>query len=322
MVVKQYIDRFKAGDTTLPTAQVLLPIANALDRCMESVVTDLTNILRESPDHEARIALLQDQPRTAGSFSRDKILFEGVSAFEQMVAVSDWLGQVRIRQTHTAFLSTCSDDYVPMQVRKFKDVDATMMHVMLGTTRGNHKAPAYADWANEDPRKNPSQNVFVRALEDLEVIRQPNFSAATMLKTNAFQSNKINANWRYGAEYACVEDKGQSRNSLKKRQSAALNACAMVDNLSDAADPLAKEVEICLPVQYEDYVTDGYKDDLEISVTPGLLMEAASRSILHQDQTELTKLMENLAIAQIGPTNTATLSNCIAAKLRANAKPI
>ncbi|MEI8300528.1 MAG: hypothetical protein WCG10_02805 [Chlamydiota bacterium] len=322
MLVNQYMDRFKAGDTTLPTSQVLLPIASSLDASMESVVTDLTNVLRTSPDHQARIALLYDQPRTAGSFSRHKILFEEVSAFEQMVAVSDWLGQVHIRQTHTTFLSACSDDYVPMQVRKFKDVDATMMHVMLGTTRGNRKAPAYADWASKDPRIDPNQNVFIRALEDLEVIRQPNFSAATILKSNAFQSNKVDADWRYGSMYACVEDRGQSRNSLKKRQSAALNACAMVNKLSDAADPIAKEVEVCFPVKYEDYVTDEYKDDLEISVTPGLLIEAASRSILHQDQTELTKLMENLAIAQIGPTQTPILSNYIASKLRANAKPI
>lgn len=287
MSVNSYLDRLKVGDSSVPTAQALLAIATTLDSAMGSVVTNLTNVLRDSPEHQARVALLQNQPRTAGSFSRNKILLEGVSPFEQIVAVSDWLGRVHIRQPHTFFLAASNDNYVPVHVKKFKDVDTTMMHVMLGTTRGDHKAPAYADWAVSDPRENPNQKVFIDTLEDLEVVRQPNFSAATFLKSNAFQLDKIDAQWRYGSMYACVEDKGQSKNSAKKRRSAAFNACSMVQELADESDPVAKEVDICLPVQYEDYANEGYRDDLEICVTPGILMEAAGKAIVNQDATEL-----------------------------------
>lgn len=316
--VTGYFERFDAADTTVPGAQALLPIAKALDDATEQALTGLMTVLRGSEEHRARVALLTEQPRTAGKFSRDKMLFEGVSAFEQMVAVSDWLADANIRKPHTFFLAAPDEDYVPLQAKKFKTVDANMMHVVLGATRGDHKAPKYTTWAESSPWEDTSQKTFIYALEGLEIIRQPHYSAATILKGNAFELDLINSEWRYGSEFACVESRGQAKDTPKKRQSSALNACTLVNRFSDVADPQASEKNIALPIKYEDYADEGYDDDLDTSVSPGQIIQAAERAIVGEESEDLEQLMETLVIAKVGVPATPVLRNHIAQILKSN----
>lgn len=321
--VVEYFADFNAGNTTVNRG-ALEPISRKLDAATNVVIFRYMNILRSSPEHEARVRFLHRQPRTAGDFSQEKILFPNASAFEQMVAISDWLAQARIRENHTFFISAFDDDYVPVRANKIPQKPATMMHVVLGTTIGSHKSPKYENWAQSDPWLDPAQRVFIDALESLEIVRQPNYSAATMLKGNPFEHDLISTDWRYGKTFACVEDSGQSRYSPKKVKSAGLNACSLAEAFSNLFDPQAEGINICLPVHYEDYSNDQdhnrYADDLDITVSPGQIIKA-TQTATDGNWLELIRLVENLAIAKIGPPRTPVLCNYIASRIRANADP-
>lgn len=317
--VSNYFEQFSAADTTVPGKKALLPIAKVLDAATEQALTGLMTVLRGTKEHQARVALLEKQPRIAGNFDSSKVLFEGLSAFEQMVAMSDWLADAHIRKSHTFFLSAGgADDYVPLQAKKFKTTHANMMHVVLGSTSGSHKAPKYADWAETDPREDVGQSVFIYPLEGLEIIRQPYYSAATVLKGNVFEKRKIDSQWRYGDEFACVETRGQKKATAKKQSSAGLNACTLVNRFSNEADPKAEEVDIALPIKFENYADEGYNDNLNTSVTAGAVVNAVKQVFVKQDWADLCRLMETLTIAKLGVPTTPALKQHIAERLVAN----
>lgn len=318
-----YFQRYRTGDTTLPSGEALASISRALDAAALDCIHRLTHVLQASNEHAARVGVLQAQPRSAGRFTAHKILLQDASGFEQMVAINDWLTRVRIRDNHTFFLSAPDDDYIPVQVKKYAGLDANMMHVRLGATSGAHKAPKYTDWAVNNPWQDRKQKVFIYALEGLETVRQPHFSAATMIKGNAFENECIDESWRYGDTYACVEGKGQSKagqptSTGKKVKSAGLNLTTLTKDYSNATDPLAVESDFCLNINYEDYSDDGYADDLVVTVSPGDLVQAAETAIEDRDTTELNRLMENLVIAKLPPPQTPLLRTYIAGQLVAN----
>ena len=110
-----------------------------------------------------------------------------------------------------------------------------------------------------------------------------------MLKGNAYEGDlgNIDQNWRYGDDYACVESKGQSKASEKKRASAGLNLLDITLDLADDDDYLAEEVRLNLPIDFQDYVDEGYNDDDEIQVTPGAFMRATKKAIIDKDSEDV-----------------------------------
>ena len=313
--VLKYFDQFHEGDTSVPVGNTLMPIAKHLDRATNKALKSLMTVLESSKEHRSRVSLLKKQTRTAGKFSNEKILFKGENAFEQMVAINDWLLKTQIQKIHTFYISGRSNGYVPVRVNKFP-TDTTMMHVVLGNTRGDHKAPKYTDWAQSDPWLTRSQRIFIHPLEALEIVRQPHYSAATVLKGNAFEEKSIETEWRYGEKFACVESKGQSKDSSKKKQSSALNACSMTDYFSDIADPQALESDIAIYPNYEHYADEGYADDLDLSVSPGSLIIAAEKAVIKKDSSDLERLMEILTIAKLRPPQTPQLKRHIGDRLK------
>ncbi len=311
----EYFNRFRGGDASIPPKEALLPIAQQLDAAAQSVITEFVAKVEASPEHQARVALLQKQPRTAGKFSDSKVLMSDASSFEQMVAVNDWLQRTHIRDSHTLFFSAPENDYIPVRVQKYSGEFATVMNVTLGVSRGSHKLPRYKIWAEQDPRQDPTQEVFIHPLEVLEVVRQPQFSAATLIKGNAFEEDCIDTKWRYGLECACVESGNQSKPSPKKDRSAGLNACKLVEECSVVGDPRAEEMNVSHSVRYEDYTDDGYQDDLELSVSPGELIQAAETALVDRNAQELKRLIEELAIAMIGVPQAPSFRSYIAGRL-------
>jgi hypothetical protein len=307
--VVTYFNNYSNGETTLPSKQVLLQLSPILDQAMGDVIVDLTNILKNSPEHQARVNLLTAQPRAAGTYDGSKVIFDGVSPFEQTVAIESWLTQRRIRNVHTFFLST-PNDYIPAQVKKIQGKDSTLMHTVLGSTRGMKKAPKYEDWADNDPINTPEQKVFIDPLKYLEVVRQPYFSSATIFKSNSYDAGLIDSEWRYGKEYACVELKGQSKNSKQKIASAALNACALLDLYSDVNDPNADDR----------VMTPDLDIDEDLSVTVGEFMDATKKAIVDQNMTDLTQVMENLFLNQLEEIDTPLLEDFVNQKKQANDK--
>lgn len=305
--VIDYFDRFKDGDVTIPAPSALLPISRKLDAVAQRTIDDLLATLRASPEHRRRVQTLLAAPRTSGSFARSKIILDGASPFEQSAAIQSFLEQRPIQRPHTWFVAS-GDDCVPVRVNKPKNSNASMMHVVLGATKGDRKAPKYEDWAINDPTDNARQKVFVKPLTALEIVRQPGFSAATVMKDTAFADLTIDSEHRYGSECACVEDKGQSKNTPKKQRSAGLNACKFVEVFADESDPQAEETDICDSIQFEDFAEEGeYRDDLDLSVTAGGMMKAAEKAIVRHEDSDLERLMHRHVVATLGVPETPSL---------------
>ncbi|MES2198733.1 MAG: hypothetical protein V4489_01000 [Chlamydiota bacterium] len=181
------------------------------------------------------------------------------------------------------------------------------MQIMLGSTKGDRKAPKYAEWAQKDPRWDTNQKRFIAPLESLEMIRQPGFSGATLIKSGAFSNNHINSDWRYGKAHACVEDRNQGNNTPKKIAGAGLNLTELLQRFPymDSRRSIAK---VAL---YENYTNNGYRDDAEISVTPSQLFNATNKSIFRRDDTDLDDLVTKLFMTQIGPQTTPSVQHQI-----------
>jgi hypothetical protein len=318
--VYNYFKNYEDGDASLPKRDVLSLMSHTIDETMRSVLDDFSNVLRNSQDHKLRVQELCVSPRLAGKYNIDSVRFKDCSEFEQMMTVKDWLHQKKIRDIHTLFFAAAAgrddkDDYIPVSVSPQANADANSMHVVLGSTRGAKAAPRYKDMAalHDDPKEDASIQIFLRALSALEVVRQFEFSAATIIKDSAYESDLIDHKWRFGSDYSCVEAKGQSKPAgaySKKYMSAAKNTCAIVKEYSTDDDPLAEECVITPDLNFEDFSLDEdqYRDDLDVSVSGNELMNAAKKAIINKNDDDLKALMQNLAINHIGPVKSPLLA--------------
>jgi hypothetical protein len=183
--------------------------------------------------------------------------------------------------------------------------------MMLGATQGERVAPKYTDWSENDPFDTAEQQVFIRPLRTLEVIRQPRFSFAKVMKELSQEEDLIDNTWAYGKKYWSVEGPGQSRPATARSQkfkSAALNALSVVEEYSSTDDPEAKEVKITPDVDFTEYFDDGYDDELDVSIYAADIVKAVESSIVKKNEESLKGIMENMAVQFIGPVKTRELS--------------
>lgn len=315
-----YFDRFQTGDTTLPSPGAQTELSRFLDAGMEHTLNELMTVLRQTNEHQARVATLHAQPRVAGKFAAKKVILHNASAFEQMIALKDWHAATQITSQHTFFFNGKGDIPIPIRVNLFGDAPPTMLHVFLGSTKGKWKGPVYEDWALQDPWQHPVQSQFIFPLEALEIVRQPQFSFATIFKGGAFEQEFIGPDWRYGEAYACVEKPNQKHDSKQKIKSAGLNVCELTRTLADSSDPTAEDIDISAPILYSSYTEAGYNDDLVAVVTPGAVIKASKRAIVDRNWDHLICLMETLAISKLGIPRTPMLCDFVARKLATNAR--
>lgn len=306
--VLDYYSSIANGDYTPPTPQVQQYISEKIDAAANNAISDISNILKHSREHRLRVIEIQKQPRTAGASSITKAILQNATTFEQYSALRTWQEETAITKTHTFVFANPKDpnDYIPVSVKA-----NSAMQIMLGSTTGERKAPKYTDWAQNDPRLTGSQRRFIAPLESLEIVRQPEFSGATLMKSGAFSNNHINSEWRYGKDHACVEDKGQSKNTKKKLASAGLNLTELFHRFPDSDS----DNNIVTPAVYEDFVDIGYDDDAQITVTPYSLFTATRKSILTRDDTDLNNLASILFMTHIGPQNTPEVHDKIVRKI-------
>jgi hypothetical protein len=317
-VTEYFAKVVKEHDTTIPEKKVLLEISETLDRNMNVVANRFFSCLEASKEHEARVAFIKKADRLSGKFDPSKVIFKEVNPYEQMSTIKTWLHDTKITKSHTFFLSSLVDDYIPAGVKKIDGIDATTMHVVLGSTRGEKAAPKYEDWAIVDPLEN--QEAFMKPLTALEVVRQPNFSFATIVKDEAYRNEVIDNAWRYGSTYACVEDKGQSKNSQKKLRSAAFNLCSLINEKATHEDVFADDVIINNDIHFADFSLEKSKEALDVSVSIGELFKACNKAIIKKDEGDLQTCLENLFISNLGPVSTEMLKALIARILEKNNK--
>ncbi len=175
-------------------------LSQKIDQAAQKVYEDLRSSLWSSQDHMMRVYTLTNQPHSCGKTDTAVAILQNASPFEQMIALEYWLHCFKPLPARHTFcfsnnLSGLRGRVIPLTVEK-NSFD--MMPVMLGNSGENTLAPKYDKWAKKDPWQSLKKENFIYHLEALEMVRQPAFIGATLIKGNAFESEYIDQDWRYG----------------------------------------------------------------------------------------------------------------------------
>jgi len=302
--VVNYYKNFHDGDSTIPSPIVLKEISDCINYVTQDVLDDLASQLRSSDLHTRRVSILAAAPRTSGPYKENKVLFRNVSPFEQFLAFKDYMASTQIKDVHTYFIDSNTDEYVQVRIKP-NEKNTNLFHLMLGATRGDKAAPEYEDLAKGGSNVERLEGIFGESLLALEVVRQFDCSGATLIKENSYQMGMMNSEERYGNKLACVELKGQTNKSIrnKKLLSAGLNACYLAKKYSECSDPMALHKFISSDIVYEEMFSDdedGYIDDFDVSVSVGQLILSSKKAILKGDYDDIIRHCQNLAINILG----------------------
>ena len=298
-------EQFTWPDVATIDSAARFALSEALDRSMQWVYNDLISRVVCEPDHLRNYRAVKEANRLCGTFARKSAILCDSGPFEQMLALSHVTlanGPQWEKGNRTFCFGALEDKTLPIYVmRRGAVTPPNLMQIMLGTGRGALKAPTYAELASA--KNNEYTDVFVSPLNALEVMRQPYFSAATVIKAGAFQAHVIDAAHRYEVvdpkdkrkanHFACVELAGQKmpKNASTKELSAGTNLCHLMRNFA--------EQSICPQMLYEQFAPNGYNDDALVRVTPGMLWRAAEKSIVFKVSDELDRMMERLFVSSI-----------------------
>lgn len=302
----KYYKKYKKGELPTLNQKGQIYLATKVDEAAKDAYKTYAGALIGSPEHRARVAEISKQPRKGGKCSYSKSIMKGASAFEQIEALDAWHTSKQPTERHTFCMGTRSGDYVPVTVNP-----GNLMYTIFGSTSGKNKAPKYAEWAKEDPWKDSTQSRFVYPLIALENARQPDFIAATLVKAGAFNADAIEADWRYGKEHSCVEASKQSSNSKQKKASAGENVASLIKHLGDTVDLEDDACDICPRIAYEDFSDEGYKDDVDISVSPQKILKSAMKAVQDQDDSDLVLNMRKLFVANMQFPSTKALKDAV-----------
>lgn len=296
------------------------------------VYEHLRSVLLASPEHLERCYEIAEHGPNCGATKDANTILKGSTAFEQMIALETCFAntpkplQARYTFCFANNRFRMEGSKIPLSVQQ----NATdMMGVMLGSSRGkSHPAPVYdQDWDRADPWQQAERENFIYHLEALEMVRQPAFIGATLLKGNAFESEYIDQSWRYGTKNssgvdkpeACVEFKKQKTLTLQQQamraQSAAFNLMQlMAPRYFEGKRYTYDDIDLC------DHKADssrpgcylGWEEQISLKVSPRDIFQAAQAV---DGEAALYYQMFRLMIAKIGHQSTPSLQNFIVQRL-------
>lgn len=316
----QVIDKL-SDDVNDLNKQGLTYLSAIFDRACLKSYNKIVKRLRNSQEHQERLQEIAEQPRLANGYSFNKRILEGCSEFEQMVALNDYICSKRFTKIHTLSLAYKDNEYIPVQIKPTNDQSKKLMNVYLGTTQGNHKGPKYEKWAENDPRQDPYQEIFIDPLISLEIVRQPHYLGSTLLKDHSFITNHINEDWRFGTKSdevyndgirdthkrtACVELKGQDKHTILKNQSAGSNLKGLLEEI-----PYDDE-SFCIEPAFEDFIDEGNVDDMEVRISPEKIHKSMIKYVEKNKSDDLNKITDQLLAIRIGPSETPVVRKYVA----------
>lgn len=326
-----YVQNYHQIGTLVVSDQMLTAVSRQIDQAACQVYEDLRWHLWQSPEHLSRVHTIQNQPRNYISMTIAPVLLQGASAFEQMIALEHWLsnntqlGPLRQRYTF-CFSNSTTRLYgraVPLSIEKNAQ---NMWRVKLGNKAIEYHAPTYKnDWDHLDPWATHNSENFIYHLEALEMVRQPHFIGATLIKGNAFESETIDQDWRYGVtdlngqdrREACVEFAKQNQlprpKTAIKTQSAAFNLLQLIGQGHgdvDLCDHALTNV-----INHFDS-PEQISPHFSLNVTANEIWEACNETYLCNGRSALYYKMFNLMLAKIRPQTTPILRAFIIERFR------
>ena len=295
-------------------------ISQELDLSALRVYNTCVEKIQLQEKHKENYRVLAMARPNCGGFSLDTAILKEANPLEQMLALDHWIrekGPRWLKGRRTICLGAPGDEYIPIYIAKRRGINPTSMYVMLGAGKGDHKAPRYPELAGDAHLAETS--VFKDPLDALEIVRQPYFASATILKAGAFAREQIDAQRRYeitdenkdtrSSQFACVELVNQNapKNAHIKEHSSGTNLYSLVKH--SPHDPINKDV------LFEEFAHEGYNDDAEIEVTPMMLWDAAKASVCDKDSLELDSLMERIFISHVGKPSSPIVANFYAQRI-------
>ncbi|MEI6243023.1 MAG: hypothetical protein WCP39_06435 [Chlamydiota bacterium] len=303
-VVDEYVKQIAEKDFSIPPDETLRQISRLIDSSAKKAYDNFECIFKKTTEFERDLRTLKAQPRTCGKFSEEKAILTNRTSFEQMAIISEWVREEGSQMTknHTFAFGNSEGDVVPVWIKKPRNGNPSLMTILLGSTRGNLKAPLYSKWAKEDPLKNAYQEVFVDPLNSLEMERRPGCMGSILLKSNPYQKGTLSNEWRYkvkeGKEFAkeaSVELPKQKskKTGLAREQSAGYNLTKMIsqENL--------RKGNLLPDLKYEDYCDEGYEDEALSYVSPMKIVKTFPQA-LKGDETALDEIMAKLFATRLG----------------------
>ena len=308
----QMTDQMDSGEFIWPKTATIKPsikylLSEEIDKSVLRVYNDAVHQVQVTEEHRKNLKALRDAPKTCGGFKEKTALLKSATPLEQMIAL-DHLIDIRASSWQKGVRTIClgtkdSDDLIPIYLLSKDNVPASTMTMRLGTgSRGKFKVPRYDQLASDSHLATHSP--FAAPLEALEVVRQPYFSGATLLKGNAFSSKTIDSERRYeildpnntsqNSQFTCVEPPKQNNPNLSpiKAQSAGANILSL--EKKSPKKPLSGKLH------FDDLAPEEYKDDVVLEVRPKDYWQAVRAAILDDDMTELDRQTTILFLKKFG----------------------
>ena len=312
-------DGFEWGKTAAIDSDARFYISQELDRSALEVYNTAIKQIQATKEHADNYRVLADAPKNCGKggFSVKRAILGNATPLEQMVAL-DHLIYAKASSWKKGVRTLCFEQRhgnvgcVPMRISSTTTVKASTMKTVFGQ---GPDTPKYTQFASEAGMARHS--VFMEPLNALEIVRQPHFAAATVLKGNAFDAEVMDHQRRYEAQievhgksqFACVELELQNHkdNSPIKEKSVATNLISLLKKHPDK--------RIHKRLIYEAVAHEGYKNEAEVRVTPFDLWKATEESICHQNRADLDRLMTQLFIAKVHPFSSSIVGDFYAQKV-------
>ncbi|MBS0616356.1 MAG: hypothetical protein JSR58_07395 [Verrucomicrobia bacterium] len=305
-------EQMDKGEFTWPkTATINTGLKNLLSETIDgSVLRVYNNVVHQvqaTSEHKKNLRALLDAPKTCGGFKEKTAILTNATPLEQMIAL-DHLIDAKSAAWQKGARTLCfgtkdKDDLIPIYLLSKNNVPASTMTTRLGTgSRGKFKVPKYDELA--DNANLAKTSPFATPLEALEVVRQPYFSGATLLKGNAFLTGTIDAHRRYeildpknatqNSQFTCVEPKKQNDPKLTptKSQSAGANLLSL--------EKKSPSKSITKKLRFEEFAPEGYKDDVVLQLKSKDYWSSVRHAIIEEDTTELDRQTTILFLSKFG----------------------
>lgn len=292
-------------------------ISTILDASFRRAYDEAIEPMSESKLLQEAVSYMKSH-RTCGGFRTNKASLSSLTSFEQMFSVSRFLSQnPGLRKQYRTYAFRFSDDQVvPIQIKKPKNGEASLWTTIIGANNGSLKALAYEDMAKEDPSNIAEHEIFINPLTCLEMHRNPDRIGALALKSEAFDSEFIDHEWRYQNytvnqkpfRSASAELKKQKSNITQNMvaQSAGYNLAALIaeDSQDDTRTNILREFN------FEDFADDGYRDDAHPSVTAHDIV-ATFPQALKGNTGPLDDLTRALFVARLDRSNISAVNEMV-----------
>lgn len=328
-------------------------ISQKINHAACRIYQEMRAVLWQSVDHTQRVLLLASQPRKVGSTAKATPLFTEFTSFEQIIALEHWFYRYKISSEKYSF---CLGNHsqrllgrpIPLTVQKNAK---SLNEVMLGNNGNATPAPRYlhapcmtshthsskcfvkhSDWGILDPWQALEHENFIYHLEALEMVRQPFYIGATLIKGNAYEAEYIDQDvryattlcWNYGTilhwqdrKEACVEFKNQTSlnhaRQMIKEESAGYNLIQLMEAGLD-------DIDLCDHLrQVADRFFDSeaeIPEEFSMAVTPRAIFDSVQKTPAESaERGSLYHLMFKLMIAKIGPQTSPSLRAFIKQRL-------